>query len=110
MTVLNWEKGRTEPPVSAVPAIFQLLGYDPFPEPRTLPDRLLAKRRKMGWSIEEIARLILVDPGTWANWERGRVVLYHRHRVLIAKMLGLSFEALDREMTARWNRLHGCEP
>jgi len=47
-TVLNWEKSHTEPPVSAMRAILQFLGYDPCPEPRTLPERLLAKRREMG--------------------------------------------------------------
>jgi len=30
-TVLNWEKGHTEPPIEAVPAIVRFLGYDPFP-------------------------------------------------------------------------------
>ena len=105
-TVLNWEKGHTKPPVSAMPAIFQFLGYDPYPEPRTLPERLLAKRREMGWSIRQAANHLKVDSGTWANWERGQTVFYRRHRALIAKMLGLSFYALDQEMVARWNRLH----
>jgi transcriptional regulator with XRE-family HTH domain len=109
-TILNWEKGRTEPPVVVMPAILEFLGYNPFPEPKTLPERLLAKRRERGWSIRKAADSVGVDHGTWANWEQGRVVLYRRHRVLIAKMLGLSFEALDQDMTARWNRLHGDDP
>jgi transcriptional regulator with XRE-family HTH domain len=108
-TVLNWEKGHTEPPVSAMPAIFRFLDCDTHPEPKTLPERLLAKRREKGWSIKKAADSVGVDHGTWANWEQGRVVLYRRHRVLIAKTLGLSFEALDQEMTARWNQLHRCE-
>lgn len=36
-TILNWEKGHTVPPVEAVPALLQFLGYDPLPEPKTLP-------------------------------------------------------------------------
>ena len=51
-TILNWEKGHTEPPVEALPALLQLLGYDPLPKPKTLSERLLAKRRSDG----------LVDP------------------------------------------------
>ena len=39
-TVLNWEKNHTEPPIEAMPAIFGFLGYNPFPEPTTLPERL----------------------------------------------------------------------
>ena len=107
-TVLNWERGHTEPPMVSIPAILKFLGYDPFPQPRTLPQRLLAKRREMGWSIKEAAEFAGVDSGTWANWERGQTVLYRRHRALNAKMLGISFDALDQEMTARWNRLHEC--
>jgi len=109
-TVMNWEKGHTEPPVLAMPAIFQFLGYDPFPEPKTLPEQLLAKRREMGWSIEEAAVFANVDPGTWADWEHGRTVLYRRHRAQIAKLLGLSFDALDKEMAARWVWLHKGDP
>ena len=93
-----------------MPAIFQFLGYDPYPGPISLPERLLAKRREMGWSIKEAAKFAYVDPGTWADWERGRTVLYRRHRAQIAKMLGLSFDALDKEMAARWLRLHGGDP
>ncbi len=33
-TVINWEKGRTEPAVRFLPAIMPFLGYDPFPEGR----------------------------------------------------------------------------
>jgi len=63
-TVLNWEKGHTEPPIETVPAILRFLGYDPFPQPQNLPKRLLAKRRVMGWSIRQAARQLGVDPGT----------------------------------------------
>jgi len=37
-TILNWEKGHTEPPIVSIPAILRFLGYDPFPEPKTLPN------------------------------------------------------------------------
>ena len=70
-TILNWEKGHTEPPVGSIPAITYWLGYDPFRESRTLQDRMLAKRRVMGWSIREAARQLGVDEGTWAVWESG---------------------------------------
>ena len=44
-TVLNWEKEHTVPPFEAMPSILRWLGYDPFPTPTTLPERMLAKRR-----------------------------------------------------------------
>jgi len=109
-TILNWEKGHTEPPIVSIPAIVRFLGYDPFPEAKTLPQLLLAKRRAMGWSIKEAAREIGVDPCTWSKWERGQTILYRRHRVLIARLLGLSADALNKEMALRWNRFHERVP
>ena len=47
-TVLNSEKGHTAPPIESTPAILRFLDYDPFPELRSLAERLLAKRRAMG--------------------------------------------------------------
>ena len=105
-TVLNWEKGHTETPVEAMPALLQFLGYDPLPEPKTLPERLLAKRRAMGWSIREAARKFGVDPETWRDWEQGRMILYRIHRVLVARLLGLAVDEVNREMGGRWNRSH----
>jgi len=105
-TILNWEKGRTEPPITSIPTIVQFLDYDPFPEPMTLPQHLLAKRREMGWTIKEAARVLGVDPTTWRNWERGKTILYRRHQALVAELLDLSADVLNQEMALRWNRLH----
>ncbi len=105
-TILNWEKGRTEPPIASIPAIVQFLKYDPFPEPKTLPEKLLAKRRVTGWSIKEAAEAAGVDPGTWGNWERGQTILYRHHRMIVAQLLDLSAGALNQEMASSWNRSH----
>jgi transcriptional regulator with XRE-family HTH domain len=78
-TVINWEKGRTEPPVPLVPAILEFLGYDPYPAPQTLPERMLAKRRTMGWTVKEAARQFGVDEGTWGCWERANVIPWQRY-------------------------------
>lgn len=105
-TILNWEKGHTEPPIGSIPAIVRFLGYDPYPQPESLSQHLLAKRREKGWSIKEAAEAIGVDPCTWGNWERGKLILYRQHRTIVARFLDLSADALDQEMVARWNRLH----
>ena len=86
-TILNWEKGHTKPPIAVIPAITEFLGYDPFPQPKNLPQHLLAKRRAMGWSIKQAARALGVDPASWGNWERGQAVLYRQHRTLVAGLL-----------------------
>ena len=105
-TVMNWEKGRTEPPVSSVSAILEFLGYDPYPEPKTVSERLLAKRRVLGWSIREAAKYAGVDPGTWGRWESGRTVLYRQHRELVARFLNLSIDIIDDEMKRHWGQSH----
>jgi transcriptional regulator with XRE-family HTH domain len=107
-TILNWEKGHTQPPIASLPAVARFLDYDPFREPKTLPEHLLAKRRVMGWSIEEAAEVTGVDPGSWSKWERGQMILYHRHRILVARLLDLPSDELDQEMVSRWNRSHEC--
>ena len=70
-TLLHWEKGQTAPDVVLYPRILAFLGYDPFPAPQSLPERLLAKRRAMGWTIKEAAQELGVDEGTWIAWECG---------------------------------------
>ena len=78
-TVVNWETGNIEPSIKSTCAILRWLGYDPYPEPRTLPERMLAKRRGTGWSVNDAARRLGVDAGTWAAWERGVRIPKGRH-------------------------------
>ncbi len=105
-TILNWEKGHTEPPIASIPAIAKFLGYDPFPEPKSVSEHLFTRRRAMGWSIKEAATKLGVDPGTWGSWESGQTIQYRRHRTLVAQFLDLSVDALNQDMTSRWNQLH----
>ena len=86
-TVLNWEKGETEPPVASMPAIIQFIGYDPFSEPKTIEERMYATRRKMGWTITEAARALNVDPSAWGSWERTGHIPWKRYRVLLDDFL-----------------------
>jgi len=97
-TITHWESEKTHPQIDEIPAILRFLGYDPFPAPETIPERLLAKRRARGWSIREAARHLGVDPTTWGDWERGRVVLYRSHRALLAQLLGVPQSAVNRAM------------
>jgi DNA-binding XRE family transcriptional regulator len=60
-SLINLEKGRTAPKTHRLPAIIQFLGDSPFPEPRTIPEGLLAKRRERGWSRRVAARHLGID-------------------------------------------------
>ena len=105
-TVLHWERGRTKPPIGAMRRLLRFLGYDPSPEPRTLPERLLAKRRAMGWSIKTAAGHLALDPSTWSDWEKGKVILFRKHRARVDRLLGLPIADVKRDMRGRWGRLH----
>ena len=70
-TYANWENDRTEPVTRYYPAIFRFLGYDPFPAPITLAERIASKRRMLGLSLKQAAQLVGVDEGTFLRWERG---------------------------------------
>jgi transcriptional regulator with XRE-family HTH domain len=72
-----------------MPAIVGFLGYDPFPPPATLAERLLQARRKNGWSTGEAASQLGVDRTTWQDWERGELILFRKHRAKVAELLGL---------------------
>jgi len=54
-TVFNWENAKTNPAIDSIPAIIGFLGYDPFPAPASLSDRLAALRRANGWTIKQAA-------------------------------------------------------
>ena len=86
-TLLKWEKGRTQPLVRYYPVIRSFLGYDPSPEPQTLPERMCAKRQQMGWTIRQAAEALGVDETTWGDWERGKPVKWPRSRRWLREFL-----------------------
>ncbi|HAO99725.1 MAG TPA: hypothetical protein DCQ83_06740 [Fibrobacteres bacterium] len=73
LNVSRWERGK-EPEIEAMPGILKFLGYDPFPTPRTLPERMLAKRRVMGWTFKEAAARFGVHRKRWKAWEQGESI------------------------------------
>ncbi len=69
-TVIDWEKAEKAPAVGQYPAIIAYLGFEPWPRPMTLPEKLLAERRRRGWSVKRSAAILGVDEGTFTRWER----------------------------------------
>jgi transcriptional regulator with XRE-family HTH domain len=72
-TYLLWEAGKTMPSIRFYPAIFEFLGYDPFPSPKTSGERILRQRRALGFSQKEAARRMKIDPGTFSLLESGKI-------------------------------------
>ena len=65
MSIVNWEKNRTEPSLEFLPRIVDFLGYVPH---SILPEepgkRIVVYRRLLGLSQGKLARQLGVDPGT----------------------------------------------
>ena len=103
-TIRHWESGQTHPPIERIPAILSFLSYDPFPRPKSIPEWLLATRRARGWSIREAAAQLGVDPSTRGDWERGKVILFRTHRLMMTHLLGLPDGEVEHAMAAAWVR------
>lgn len=73
-TVCLWEtQGRT-PETRAMPRIVSFLGYMPMVKPRRRCDELLAFRLIRGYTQQEAARAVGVDPSTWRAWENAQAL------------------------------------
>jgi transcriptional regulator with XRE-family HTH domain len=99
-SIINWEKGRTVPKVYRLPAIICFLGYNPLPEPRSLPERLVAKRFELGWSRNVASRHLGIDVSTLRDWEQGKIILFRKHRRLVAEVLGIA----QASLMLKWKR------
>jgi transcriptional regulator with XRE-family HTH domain len=62
-TYTNWEKGKTQPVAAQFRPIVTFLGYDPTPEPTTLAERLEAKRRTLGVTFDQVAKVSQMGSG-----------------------------------------------
>lgn len=89
-SLMFWEREARTPLVSAYPAIIQYLGYEPWPEPVTLGQALLAARRKRGVEIRKAAVIVGADEGTWRRWERAEWKPTRRMLPVIDRFLGYS--------------------
>ena len=83
-----WERDERPPYVSGYPGIIRFLGYEPWPEPRSLAETLLAERRRRGLSIAAAATAAGVDEGTWRHWERGDWKVTRHTRPVLDQFLG----------------------
>ena len=84
----RWEKDTCEPQARFYPVVIAFLGYEPWPTPATLAERLRAERLRRGLSAKRVAQYLTVDEGTFAGWEQGK-----------RKPLGRSLSICDRFLT-----------
>lgn len=70
-TIHNWERHRNSPHLPAIPKIIEFLGYAPCHTAKTLPEKVKSCRRLLGLTQKQMAKMIGIDPGTLAKFERG---------------------------------------
>ena len=70
-TLTTWEKVHTTPEIWYWPAILNFLGYDPYPEPKSLGDQLHRRYRQLGLSRNAASRQLGIDAGTLRRYEDG---------------------------------------
>jgi transcriptional regulator with XRE-family HTH domain len=88
LSVVNWEKGYTEPELRFLPAILSLLGHDPRPKGATIGERLVRLRTGKGWPQKLAAHELGVDPATLARWERNKRAPTGTYRAKVESFLG----------------------
>ena len=71
MSIVNWEKNRTEISTRFVPAIIQWLGYDPLPPPSTLGSWITIERTRRGFARRALAAALGWDESTIRDYEEG---------------------------------------
>jgi transcriptional regulator with XRE-family HTH domain len=71
LTITNWERNASQPPVQYIPTIIRFLGYDPLASGASFPERLAAARRSRGMTQKRLADELGVDPTTIRDWEKG---------------------------------------
>ena len=85
-SIVDWEAGKL-PYDRMYPTIIAFLGYEPWAEPVSLAEKLVAARRRHGLSAKAAAKLIEVDEATYGRWERGREPSSQRHQHEVARFL-----------------------
>lgn len=72
MTIVNWEKGRTQPSLKHLPSLITFLGYVPFDcEPDPL-GRMRYYKKVYGLSMETLARELGMNESTVTGWLAGK--------------------------------------
>jgi len=71
-TLFRWERSTAQPQIHYFPRILKFLGYDPFPIPVSLADKLRGARKTIGFTQTMFAEWLGIDPTTLRKWEQGR--------------------------------------
>ena len=83
-TIVNWERGKTEPESRHIPRLTELLGKDHQPRAHTIWTKLKRFRKSLGLTQAEFATLIQANESSVWRWEQGRGIIPKR----VLRMMG----------------------
>ena len=93
-SIQNWERGVGEPMIRHLPKIIEFLGYNPLPEPTSLPARIAYARRRLGLTQDELALALKVDVVTVYRWEKGLSAPPLEKTQILQRLLGTRFQLI----------------
>ena len=105
MTVVNWEKGHTQPRINHMAGVTRFLGFNPVPKGETLAQRIANHRRAHGITQQEFAEQLGIDPSTLARWERGEREPRGQVAVTLSKRMRTVTVLYTRDSESGWQAL-----
>jgi transcriptional regulator with XRE-family HTH domain len=92
-TITNWELNRCQPELQYIPRIIEFLGYDPTEQAnlQSIGIQIRAKRRRLGLTIRQLARILETDFSNLQHWETGRSQPTKKSVQLINRFLSAEF-------------------
>lgn len=72
MTIVNWEKGRTQPSLKHFPNLIAFLGHVPFDCESDLLGRIRYYKTVHGLSLEALAHELRINESTVTGWLAGK--------------------------------------
>ena len=98
-TYINWETDKARPIAPRFKKVIEFLGYDPLPEPESLAERILAKRRAAGLTFKEVAQRLGIDSGTLSRYLCGTRPIPQQRRAAIEAFAKLEQPSLRQPST-----------
>jgi len=81
----------------------------PFQKPpETIGEHIKARRLLLGRYQKDVAPELVVDEMTFGNWERGKTILFRRHRQMIAQLLKIGEHDVSVLMRTQWVASHNA--
>ena len=86
-TVGRWERDQKRPAIKLMPQILTLIGPNSCATQKSMPDRLLSARQRLGLTQAGLAEKLGVDRTTVGDWERGIRIPQGKYLTLVERFL-----------------------